>query len=104
MELAKQLDNNFLRTVPGTTIHKYAYKEFFKHYEWRQALFIAQAGAQAYDSYQNQVRLVLMFGKKWDFPCPSVARFFTIVTSGIFNYPGPRISAKGSVRSSFIML
>ena len=56
VELARQLDNNFLRTVPGTTIHKFAYREIFKEYKWRQALFIAQAGAQAYDSYQKEVR------------------------------------------------
>ena len=54
--LDKQLDNNFLRTVPGTSIHKYAYSAYFQKMNWRKAVFIAQASAQDYDSYQSQVR------------------------------------------------
>ena len=59
VELSNDFRNNFLRTVPGTTLHAYAFREIYIKFKWRQAIFIAEIGDKDYEAYQKTARLEL---------------------------------------------
>ena len=78
VQLSNGFRNNFLRTVPGTTLHAYAFRTIYEKFNWRQAIFIAEIGDKDYEAYQKTARLELKQNVKVPNPDASLPEVFRV--------------------------